>query len=163
MNHAAALETTFQRIRQRYAIYYHLPEGVVAADLSALALDITDRTRIRHPYAELRYRQVYLAGATRRTFVKRVPPRPPPVDASAPAADPNTTLVGRTRPVSEPRGTRVAISPVEVPPQEPAAAPASPQPEPAATPARKRRRPAISEPRGPRVASVPLPESRPDN
>jgi hypothetical protein len=161
VGNAASLETVFRRIRQRYAIYYHLPEGVVPAELGALELDLADRTRQRHPYAELRYRQVHLAGETRRTFVKRVPPRPPAVDATAPELDSPAPLVGRTRPVSEPRGSRVAITPTEPPPPEVTSGPA---PETAAqTTPKRRRRPAVSEPGGPKVSSVPSPEgsSRP--
>ena len=164
VSRASALETTFQRIRQRYAIYYHLPEGVAAAEASALELDLIDAVRIRYPHAELRYRQVYLAGTNRRTFVKRVPPRVPAnpgraLDAklAAPDATLDDSVPKRRRAVNEHGGPRVAVTPVEKLPESaaasaPAGAANESSPE---APAPSKRRRAVSEPRGPRVVGVP--------
>src|SRR5205085_7058698 len=58
---AYALETTLQRLRQRYALYFHMPEGTRPADERSLDLDLADSARRRYRDAEIRYRRVYLA------------------------------------------------------------------------------------------------------
>src|SRR5687767_10232359 len=73
VNDASTLETTFARIRKRYAIYYYLPEGASATtEDTGVQVDLTGSARTLNPDGELRYRQVFLAGSVRRTFVRRV-------------------------------------------------------------------------------------------
>jgi VWFA-related protein len=86
---ASALETTLARIRRRYALYFHLPEGVRPGEERAIEVDLADAARQRYPGAEVRYRRVYFA------------PNGPP-DGSRPGLDP--TLVSRV-PVNAPGGS----------------------------------------------------------
>jgi len=58
---AAALETTLNRLRQRYALYFNLPAGVEAGDQRTISLALEERIRQRYPDAILRYRRNYTA------------------------------------------------------------------------------------------------------
>jgi VWFA-related protein len=58
---ASAFEKTLSRIRERYALYFYLPEGVKPGDERAIEVDLSDAARQRHPGAEVRYRRSYLA------------------------------------------------------------------------------------------------------
>jgi VWFA-related protein len=57
---ASALEDTLSRIRQRYALYFNLPEGVKAGQERNIEVDLTPAARRRYSDAEIRYRRVYM-------------------------------------------------------------------------------------------------------
>jgi len=59
---ASALETTLERLRQRYALYFHMPEGS-SSEGRSIELDLADSARRRYATAEIKYRRVYLAPA----------------------------------------------------------------------------------------------------
>lgn len=62
---ASAFETTLARIRQRYALYFYLPEGVKPGQERGIEVALSDAARRRYSGAEVRFRRVYLApGAT---------------------------------------------------------------------------------------------------
>jgi len=76
VNDASAVETTFERIRQRYAIYFYLPDGMENG--RGMELDLTDTARRRHLDAALQYRQVGLAkDGAKPVLITRVPAHPP--------------------------------------------------------------------------------------
>ncbi len=58
---ASALETTLARIRQRYALHFHLPEGVRAGEERNIDVELSDAARRRYPDATVKFRRVYLA------------------------------------------------------------------------------------------------------
>ena len=58
---ASALETTLERIRQRYALHFNVPAGVKAGEQRNIDVSLTDAARQRYPGAELRYRREYFA------------------------------------------------------------------------------------------------------
>jgi len=58
---ASALEDTLARIRQRYALYFYLPQGVKAGEERNIDVQLADGTQRRYPDATLRYRRVYMA------------------------------------------------------------------------------------------------------
>lgn len=84
---ASALETTLSRIRQRYALHFHLPDGVKPGQERDVEVELADATRRRYPDAEVRYRRVYIspdgtsAGPTvvARSTSPSSDPRPPAV------------------------------------------------------------------------------------
>jgi VWFA-related protein len=93
VNDAAAVETTFERIRRRYALYFYPPDGMEIGH--GLELDLTDTARQEHPDATLQYRQVALAkDGTKPGLITRVPAHPPsgrgpePVKAESSEASP---------------------------------------------------------------------------
>lgn len=61
---ASALEDTLTRLRQRYALYFYLPEGSTSGDRQNVQVDLTEQARIRYQEAEVRYRRVYMAGGS---------------------------------------------------------------------------------------------------
>ncbi|MGE5570059.1 MAG: VWA domain-containing protein [Rhodospirillales bacterium] len=61
VDEANALETALSRIRERYALYFHLPEGTRPGQEQIIDVQLTEATRARHPAAQVRFRRVYLA------------------------------------------------------------------------------------------------------
>ena len=53
---ASAFEKTLARIRERYALYFYLPEGAKLGDERAIEVELSDAARQRYPGAEVRYR-----------------------------------------------------------------------------------------------------------
>ena len=66
VDQASTFEQTLKRIRERYALYFYLPEGMQPSEEHAVEVLLTDAARRRYPGAEVRYRRSYLApnGAT---------------------------------------------------------------------------------------------------
>jgi VWFA-related protein len=61
VDEAAAFEQTLERIRERYALYFYLPEGMQPSEEHSVEVRLTDAARRRYPGAEVRYRRSYLA------------------------------------------------------------------------------------------------------
>jgi len=107
VNDAAALETTLDRIRQRYALHFHLPETVKPGEQMSIDVQLSDAAARRYPDAELRFRRVYLAnGAPAGDAVTVTKSSPAPARAH-PADYPRDDQPPRLRrrpAVSEPAG-----------------------------------------------------------
>ena len=58
---ASALETTLSRIRERYGLYFYLPDGVKPGDERAIQVELSEAARRRYPGADVRYRRSYMA------------------------------------------------------------------------------------------------------
>ncbi len=58
---AAAFETTLARIRQRYGIYFTVPDGVRAGAERTIVIELAGSARRRYLNAEVRYRRTYIA------------------------------------------------------------------------------------------------------
>ena len=56
---SAALETTLSRLRQRYSLYFTLPEGARAGQERPIQIELTASAARRYPGANLRYRGNY--------------------------------------------------------------------------------------------------------
>ena len=61
VDQASALEQTLERIRERYALYFYLPEGMQPSEEHSVEVLLTDAARRRYPGVEVRYRRSYLA------------------------------------------------------------------------------------------------------
>ena len=148
VNDAAAVETTFERIRRRYAIYFYVPDGMEIGP--AMQLDLTETARRKHPDAALQYRRVALAkDGARPGLITRVPARPPsvrdPEPANAELSDASPDPARRRPGVNDSTGPKVLL------PTRPAIEPPTDADE---APVRQRR---ISEPSsGPRVVIEPI-------
>jgi len=152
---AYALETTLQRLRQRYALYVHMPEGTKSGEERSIEVDLADSARRRYSDAEVRYRRVYLAPSgspdnagpimvTRapatipsgRNSSERNPPvpiadtdRPTPrrrVAVDEPEGGPRVNLPGTT----DSSASTAAAAPTDPPAKTEAAAKTEPAPEP---------------------------------
>jgi hypothetical protein len=92
---ASALEETLSRIRQRYTLYFNLPDGVRAGQERNIQVDLAPSARLRFRDAEVRYRRVYMtpdggADAT-PTMVTRDTPSASADSDPANAAAPSTS------------------------------------------------------------------------
>ena len=111
-NDASAVENTFQRIRQRYAIYFYLPEGMENG--RGMELDLTDTARRRHLDAALQYRQVDLAkDGAKPVLITRVPAHPPsgrdPEQGKVESSDASPAPAHRRRLVNYSTGEQVVL------------------------------------------------------
>jgi VWFA-related protein len=105
---ASALETTLARIRQRYALYFYVPEGVKPGQERTVEVKLADAARQHYPDAELLYRHVYVTpdsstAAAEPTIVSQAPINGSIGNAGA-AADTQTSASRRHPAVSEPQG-----------------------------------------------------------
>jgi hypothetical protein len=151
VNDASAVETTFERIRQRYAIYFYLPDGV--EDGRGMELDLTDRARRSHPDAALQYRQIALAkDGAKPGLIIRTSAHPPrgrdPEPAETESSDASLSPARRRPGVNDSTG-----SPVVLPTQPAAEQPAATDQ--AQTQGRVRRRGVSESGGGPRVVIGP--------
>jgi VWFA-related protein len=123
---AYAFQTTLERIRQRYALFYLVGEG--NAQSGGLTVDLADSVRRRHPDAQVRYRRIHQdgAGATDPVLVTQAPEwkqRPSSEDRTARDGE-SSRPGGGWRRVDEQRrgsGPGTILNPVD---PAPAAAPA---------------------------------------
>jgi VWFA-related protein len=60
VDYASALEETLARLRQRYALYFNLPEGLRPGEERTIQVDLSPAARRRYRDAEVRYRRVYM-------------------------------------------------------------------------------------------------------
>lgn len=58
---AAAFETTLARLRQRYALHFHLPEEARPDEERRIEVELSAAAQRRYPGAEVRFRRVYLS------------------------------------------------------------------------------------------------------
>jgi VWFA-related protein len=82
VDEAQAFRTTLTRIRQRYALYFALPEGVKPGQERDIRVELTASAARRHPGAEVRYRRE--SGSAESSIevarTERVPDRPREVE-----------------------------------------------------------------------------------
>ncbi len=104
VDQASALEDTLARLRQRYALYFYLPEGSKLTGRGVVQVGLSQFASIRFDQAEIRYRRVYLAGsaAEERTGTTVVTRTQAPVDKTE-----GPTMYEE---VSGPKGRRVAVN-----------------------------------------------------
>ena len=63
VENASAFEDTLARLRQRYELYFYLPEGAKPPDQRSIQVDLTGEARMRYRDAQTRSRRVYLMAA----------------------------------------------------------------------------------------------------
>ena len=61
VDQASAFEQTLARIRERYALYFYLPEGMQPGEERSIEVLLSESARQRYPRAEVRYRRSCLA------------------------------------------------------------------------------------------------------
>ncbi len=101
---ADALETTLSRIRERYALHFHLPEGVKPGEEQIIDVQLADAARARYPNAQVRFRRVYLAPGDLRTDTA-VASAAPPAPQTAPADTGDSPRLRRRVAVNENDGS----------------------------------------------------------
>jgi VWFA-related protein len=113
VNDAEALEDTLARLRQRYTLYFNLPEGVQPGQERNIAVDLTPEMRRRFSDAEVRYRRAFMSSNGGRDNtpiqVTRAHGDNGLSNASdAPATDSTTPTVRRRRVAVNEDGTPIA-------------------------------------------------------
>jgi hypothetical protein len=86
VNNASALQQTLARIRQRYALFFNLPDGVQAGQERNIEVSLTPAALERYPDAQVRYRRVYMT------------PEGGPAPSPREATNPDTTPVAPSAP-----------------------------------------------------------------
>jgi VWFA-related protein len=100
---ARALEDTLTRLRQRYALYFYLPEGSKSGSEQRIQVDLAQQARIQYAQADVRYRHASISGsgvqnASGPTLVTHAP--------AATSTDDEPTLPS----TSSPSGRRVMVN-----------------------------------------------------
>jgi VWFA-related protein len=112
VNDAEALEDTLARLRQRYTLYFNLPEGVQPGQERNIQVDLTPEMRRRFSDAEVRYRRTSMSNTDGRgagpTKVTRAPRDSGLSDSSSPATDSSTPAVHRRRAAVNEDGTAIS-------------------------------------------------------
>jgi VWFA-related protein len=77
VNDAGALEDTLMRLRQRYALFFNLPDGVKPGEERNIVVDLSPEARQRYRDAEVHYRRAFQSGDRDQrngpTLVRRAP------------------------------------------------------------------------------------------
>ncbi len=110
---ARALEDTLSRLRQRYALYFYMPEGFKGTDVPNIRVDLAQQARIRYAQADIRYRHSSMSkdgvqNAAGPTLVTHAPVATAADDE--PTIPASTTPSGRRVMVNEDSGSRVNLS-----------------------------------------------------
>jgi VWFA-related protein len=112
VNDSSALEDTLARIRQRYTLYFSLPEGVQPGQERNIQVDLSADARRRFSDAEVRYRRSSMSNTGGRdggsNQVTRAPSDSGLSDSSTAAADSGTPTVHRRRAAVNEDGTAVS-------------------------------------------------------
>jgi VWFA-related protein len=124
VNDASALEDTLARLRQRYTLYFNLPEGVQPGQIVA---DLTPEARHRYSDAEVRYRRTSMSGNggdTAPLKVTRAPAEKSYSTSSSSSTDSDTPAVHHRRVAVNEDGSVIAApaaddTPASPPPQPP--------------------------------------------
>jgi hypothetical protein len=127
VNDASALEETLSRLRQRYTLYFNLPDGVKPGDERNIEVGLTTSAQRRHGDAEVRYRRVFMgSGAGRDAAPVRVTRAPLDGGYSTPSSSSADTDTSS----SSTRRRRVAVNPDGSPISSPTTDDGSPSPGP---------------------------------
>src|SRR5207245_9720596 len=91
---ASALEDTIDRIRRRYALHFHLAEGVKPGEERAVEVTLSASAQRRYPDAVVRYRRIDVSPTSEynlgdeRPVLTRTPHATPGVPAAKPEPEP---------------------------------------------------------------------------
>jgi Ca-activated chloride channel family protein len=110
VDESSAFETTLSRLRQRYALHFHLPEGVRPGEEREIEVELSADARRRHPGAEVRFRRAYVAPGAATTSDTVVVSQTPTLKRRPGVSE-------RSEP-SGPRATATPAAPTAPAPQE---------------------------------------------
>jgi VWFA-related protein len=137
VNDASALEDTLARLRQRYTLYFNLPEGARPGGESNIVVDLAPEARHRYSDAEIRYRRTSLLsngsgnGDPAPTKITRAPADNGYSTPSASATDPDAPAVHHRRVAVNEDGSVIAAPTTDDAPASAAPPPPPNQPQPA--------------------------------
>ncbi len=92
---ASALRDTLQRLRQRYALYFSLPEGTQAGDAQSIRVELSQEAQLRNLDSEIHYRRVFMSASAKEhsgpTVVTRAAEPLPPAPDTTPSLGDNSS------------------------------------------------------------------------
>jgi VWFA-related protein len=128
VNDASALEETLARLRQRYTLFFNLPNGVQPGQERNIVVDLTPQTRRRFSDAEVRYRRMSMTqdggASTAPTLVTHAPSDRGYSTSSADSGSPDVPAVKRRRVAVNEDGSPIGPSTDQTKASTPAATPA---------------------------------------
>lgn len=65
VDQASALQDTLQRLRQRYALHFYLPEGTQAGDRQTVRVELSQEAKLRYLDADIHYRRVFMSASAK--------------------------------------------------------------------------------------------------
>ncbi|MBV9771358.1 MAG: VWA domain-containing protein [Bryobacterales bacterium] len=105
---ASALEDTLSRLRQRYTLYFNLPEGVQPGQERNIEVDLAPDARRRYSDAEVHYRRTSMSGnGSRDAAPVHITRAPSDSDYSTPSSSSSSTDSDSSTPVHH---RRVAVN-----------------------------------------------------
>ncbi|MBV8831908.1 MAG: VWA domain-containing protein [Acidobacteriaceae bacterium] len=111
---ASALQDTLARLRQRYALFFYMPEGSQPGDRATVEVNLSGHAARQYEMAEIRYRRVFMSGMpsgepSRPTLVTRTRQQAPTtIDDDSPATSTDSPAPKhRSAPVNEDSGPRI--------------------------------------------------------
>ncbi len=136
---AAALRETLQRLRQRYALYFAMPEGTQAGDAQSVRVELSQEAQLRNLDSEIHYRRVFMSASAKEhagpTVVTRAAqPLPPASDTTPSLGDDSSSSNHSHGAVNEDSGPKINTIDDPNDSAQPSTPPASASPAPA-TPA----------------------------
>ena len=120
VNDASALQETFEKLRQRYALYCYLPDGQTAESRQSIRVALSPEAQIHYRDAQVQSRRIFMngsgasetSGPTTVTRAHSIEATEPTTSETAPVS-PQPQPHGHSRPVNEDSGEKVN----SVPPQ----------------------------------------------
>ncbi len=113
VNDASALEDTVARLRQRYTLFFNLPEGVQPGQERNIMVDLSPETRRRFSDAEVQYRRTSMSSNGDRdsapTKVTRAPSDSAYPAPSASSSDSEAPTPHRRRVAVNEDGSPIAV------------------------------------------------------
>jgi VWFA-related protein len=109
---ASALQDTLERLRQRYTLYFNLPEGAQPGEARNIRVDLSQEARLRYRDAEVRYRRTSMASQDAPTPVRvtRAPSDGTYSTPDVPVADSSTPPAHRRRVAVNEDGSAISSS-----------------------------------------------------
>ena len=111
---ASALEDTLARLRQRYALFFYLPEGLKSGEPKSVNVALAQDASIRYHDAEVRSRQVFMSGAAghANSPVLTSTEQEPPASGAEPASSQSRSgaTPGDTEETAKPGRRGVAVN-----------------------------------------------------
>ncbi len=118
VNDASALEETFQKLRQRYALYCYLPDGQTLEGRQSIRVSLSPEAQLRYHDAQVQSRRVFMngnasdsSGPTTITRAHSTDSEPAAAESAPAATQPQPR--GHSHPVNEDSGDKVNTLPPE--------------------------------------------------
>lgn len=120
VNDASALEETFEKLRQRYALYCYLPDGQTAEGRQSIRVSLSPDAQLHYRDAQVQSRRVFMngngasetSGPTTITRAHTADTTEPTASETAPKRS-QPQPPGHSRPVNEDSGEKVNTLPPE--------------------------------------------------